>query len=406
MLSAQIPENDRYQTQGGQQGWYKQNSGIAARIFGLFFLDKLTGWASSESGLLGTTDGGSQWSIINSLRIFEIYFADKNNGWATADTSLVRTSNGGKDWQPVPFPHSGQLRVFGMDTLYLLGGDYDFARSTDAGNTWEDKHIGGYPLSMSFVNSQIGFLGGQQLLWFGPYPPEKGTNGAGFWVTTDGGASWSQKYCSLQENFETVYALDANILIGNTSKGNIVRSVNAGIEWDTVIGTAAAFDFFFLNEKAGYIADGTGDIHFTNDSGKIWVIQNSNVTTSLNSIFFVDSLNGWVAGDNGVVLHTVDGGKSFVYQHPFYDSLIIRVFPDPVTSSAVTFQYVLPESQHISITLCDQLGHWVQTMLQNDFQEQGIHTVPITLSSNANGTYYYQLISERYKSSGKITIIR
>jgi len=212
---------DQIQSQSDQtvglKGWYRQNSGVSTNITTLQFLDPNIGWAASESGLLGTTNGGANWSIINPLRIFSVYFADKNNAWAVADTSLVRSSNAGKDWQPVHSPFFGQMQVFGMDTLYLnngIGGK--FARSTNAGVTWNISMYGIFAQSTFFADSKFGFMGGNQSLWNGLPPPPKFTNGADFEITIDGGVTWIRKYCPLQENIDKIYAIDSNLLIANT----------------------------------------------------------------------------------------------------------------------------------------------------------------------------------------------
>lgn len=42
-----------------------------------------------------------------------------------------------------------------------------------------------------------------------------------------------------------------------------------------------------------------------------WYIQQSGVTTTLNSVYFVSLENGFAAGDNGVILKTVDKGASW-----------------------------------------------------------------------------------------------
>ncbi len=403
---------DQAQNQQGQppsQGWYQQLSSAAGGAGSIFFINRDTGWVTFGNGLFSTINGGTTWTLLSPPPTYIGYFADANNGWGQNDTALIRTSDGGKNWIPVYAPVTGQMQVFGMDTLYIYdAGSRRFARSTNAGQTWSDTVLDAVRgRSMSFAYSKLGFIGGFQILWFGPYPPQKGTNGAGLLVTTDGGITWTQKYCPLQEDLDLIHALDSSKIIANTSDANIVNSSDGGLTWDTTGYKASINSFFFLNKKTGYAACGTGDILFTGDSGKTWSRQNSTVNTELTSIFFVDSLSGWASGyDPAVILHTTNGGTSLVSQPPSYDSLSIQTFPDPVTGSSLNYHYILPSSQHVTLTLFDLMGNQVQIFLQNDFEDQGEHTVPITLLPFSNGSYYYQFQTEEYQSSGKITIIR
>jgi hypothetical protein len=164
---------------------------------------------------------------------------------------------------------------------------------------------------------------------------------------------------------------------------------------------------YFLNTARGYVVGGGGMIYSTNDSGQNWSPQNSMVTSSLYSVIFVDSLTGWASGEDGTIIHTVNGGKSLVKQSKLFDSLAVQVFPDPVQTSILNFHYALPSSQHVTLTLFDLTGKPVQVLLLNDFEPQGEHTIPISLLPNlANGIYIYRFQTEKYQSSGKITIIR
>jgi photosystem II stability/assembly factor-like uncharacterized protein len=406
------PAQDQTQNQlpQGTQGWSQQTIGTSLQVSTVFFINRDTGWAGAGDGTFATYDGGNSWIIINPLRIHGQHFVDANNGWAVSDTSIVRTSNGGKDWQPVQSPILGRIQTFGMDTIYIYNSILAlFARSSDGGNTWKDTSVVGAsgPEPMSFANSEFGFIGGDKIVWSGSPPPKKGTFGAGFTITTNGGITWTQKYCQVQERIDEIYALDSNTIFasaGTTNSVNMVHSNDGGNTWDTVKTGQWAQNYFFLNKKIGY-AVGGNIIQLTNDSGKTWILQNSTVTTSLFSIFFIDSLTGWASGDNGVVLHTTNGGTSYVAQNPSLDTLSIQTFPDPVTASTINFQYTLPVDQHVSLTLYDLLGQSAQILLQNDLETQGVHTLPFTLANLPNGSYYYVFLTEQYQSSGKITII-
>lgn len=409
--SAQNVNDHLPPTQQGVEGWTKQTIAAVGNSGRIFFINRDTGWVTFADGLFFTTNAGNQWNLIAPPPINTIYFSDVKNGWAVNDTSLIRTSDGGKTWKLIKSPVVGQVKTFGMDTIYTYeDGRWRFARSTDGGKTWVENGVevnnGQFPIT--FADSKYGFIGGENVPWRGNTPPAKNTPGAAFQKTTDGGITWKQKYCPLQENIGTLYALDQNTLLASASgaHSNMVRTTDGGNTWDTIFTGQWSEYYFFLNKMNGYALSGNL-IQYTNDGGKTWIMQPNSDPNYLNNIFFVDSLNGWIAGEHGVVLHTDNGGKSFVTQHPVYDSIEIRTFPDPVVTNApINFQYTLPIPQHVNLVLYDQLGHAVQVILQNEMQSQGSHTFPVNLMQNPNGTYYYQFVSEQYRSSGKITIIK
>ena len=406
---ASLAQNQPNQTQG-QQGWYRQQISAIGNSVSIFFIDQNTGWVVFDS-LYYTTDGGSTWKGIskvptgNPIPIHNLYFTDKNNGWAENDTTLVRTSDGGKNWQIVKAPFRGDMKVFGMDTIYLFNGGR-FGRTTDAGKNWIDMQVtqqGTSLINMSFSESKFGFIGGQKIVWNGNPPPQKGTFGASFWVTRDGGITWTQKYCPVQEGMDEIYDLDSNTFFASTENAHLVRSSNGGTKWDTVGQEIAGFDFFFLNKQIGYIADGRGVVLFSNDSGKTWITQNTGATTSLNSIFFVDSLNGWAAGDNGVVLHTTNGGKSLVRQYlPL--PLSVRAIPEPF-SIKTTLSYSIPKAANVDVKLYDVLGKEVYHVTSDGIQSEGAHSIEISGEHLPGGVYYFILTAGSFNGMGKVTKI-
>jgi photosystem II stability/assembly factor-like uncharacterized protein len=400
--------------QEGQSGWYKQESGTTTNLGSIFFLNKDTGWIGSSIGLFGTINAGDTWTMLTTSRgVGYPYFTDAKNGIGLSG-DIIRTTDGGQIWTPYGThpPTSGQMQVFGLDTIYIFNKlKPAFACSFDGGKTWKSQDTAlthAVTGAMSFADSKHGFLCGKQEQWFGNPPPPKGTNGAGLISTSDGGITWHDKYCPIQEDLSKIFALDSQqIYVGSYS--DVFYSPDAGKTWKQVFnkGGGNIDAMYFLNTARGYVVGGGGMIYSTNDSGQNWSPQNSMVTSSLYSVIFVDSLTGWASGEDGTIIHTVNGGKSLVKQSKLFDSLAVQVFPDPVQTSILNFHYALPSSQHVTLTLFDLTGKPVQVLLLNDFEPQGEHTIPVSLLPHfANGIYIYRFQTEKYQSSGKITIIR
>jgi hypothetical protein len=254
---------------------------------------------------------------------------------------------------------------------------------------------------MSFATSQIGFIGGEAVIWHDPPPPTKGIYGAGFAITTNGGASWQNKYCSIQDGFQLIFAADTKHIYAVGS--HIYYSSDAGNSWAQQSGGGGG-EFYFFNAGRGYSVVGD-EIWFTSDTGKTWIKQNSTVTTDLHGIYFVDTLTGWASGDKGVILHTINAGQSWVRQYLPFDSIIVQTYPEPAMTSKISFHYTIPSPQNVNITLYDATGKTIQSVLHNEFQMYGEHTVSAYVSKLPTGNYLYEFRGEKYTTSGVITII-
>jgi photosystem II stability/assembly factor-like uncharacterized protein len=113
------------------------------------FLDASHGWAVGYDGtVLGTTDGGKTWSLLQfdaawGRPYFDVLFFDADNGLlAGANGTLKKTADGGKTWDPVSSdvfadnPNLYNLVKLGDGSLLIAGERGFMARSTDKGATW------------------------------------------------------------------------------------------------------------------------------------------------------------------------------------------------------------------------------------------------------------------------------
>jgi photosystem II stability/assembly factor-like uncharacterized protein len=57
----------------------------------------------------------------------------------------------------------------------------------------------------------------------------------------------------------------------------------------------------FVNDKLGWIVGGSGMVLRTEDKGKTWVRQNSQLTESLYGLY-MDKKGGWAVGKKGLIL--------------------------------------------------------------------------------------------------------
>jgi photosystem II stability/assembly factor-like uncharacterized protein len=276
-------------------GWTKQRSGSLAWLHAVYFLDENKGWAVGGKGaLLVTEDGGSVWRVRarpteDALR--DVYFVDEQNGWLVCERSiydlktkeeprtyLLRTTDGGQSWK--------QVNVIGKDVDarlvralfteagrgWAFGEEGALYTTRDGGENWERQRVPTRNLLLGgwFLNSEQGWLVGA---------------GATLLQTSDGGETWRM-----------------GTLIG-------FEPSSTGNEGARRVRFNAAS---FVDKRRGWAVGTEGRIFKTQDGGRTWSEQSSNVRADLYDVKFFDEFEGWAAGAQGTLIHTTDGGRRWV----------------------------------------------------------------------------------------------
>ena len=83
---------------------------------------------------------------------------------------------------------------------------------------------------------------------------------------------------------------------------------------------------------------------------------------------------------------------------------LLQSFPNPVTSLA-TIEFEITTRGHINLDIFDSFGNHLISVLSSEFN-QGMHQIPIDMSSYPNGIYYYQLESDNHIDVKKLLVIR
>lgn len=274
--------------------WTKQRSGSLAWLHAVYFLDENHGWAVGSKGvLLATDDGGETWRA--SLRPLEdtlqdVYFSDEQNGWLVCERSiydlktndeprtyLMRTTDGGKTWKRVNvigkdvdarlvralFTREGRGWAFGEGGLLYT--------TRDGGLNWERQLVPTRHLLLGgwFLNATQGWIVGA---------------GATILQTTDGGETWR-----------------TTILLNEAGGRDIADSQH--VRFNAVS---------FADRLHGWAVGAKGRVFITNDGGRTWREQQSNVRADLYDVKFVNAVEGWAVGAEGTLIHTMDGGLRWV----------------------------------------------------------------------------------------------
>ncbi len=270
------------------------------------------GWAVTQDRnyLLFTADGGETWldatpsglhplpSGITSLSI-QPFFLDEHTAWFTPNSTtsgtLYHTQDSGVTWTATALPFLNARYFFlnlnagfAIVDLGAGAGSHYVAiyRTMDGGGTWtevfahepgESKSLpeSGTKNGLTFLDLNYGWVGGSIPM----------TDYFHFYMTSDGGATWSQ---------ETDISLPA---------------IYADVFLDV-------WQPFFMNNTVGYLpiramaTDGMVYlmVYRSSDDGQTWTYQNAVQDGSAVDFYSIDG--GWMAAGTGL-FHTTDGGAAW-----------------------------------------------------------------------------------------------
>jgi photosystem II stability/assembly factor-like uncharacterized protein len=248
------------------------------RLFDATFSADQEAWVVGYPGLLvHSTDGGRTWQRqcgVTDQALFAVDFTDAQHGWVVGRAgSLLLTADGGKNWEPhAPLCED---HLFGVDFVdaqhgWAVGNFGRVVRTSDGGRTWTSEVLA--PMAnaslhaVHFVNTQRGFVGGENPLW----------------------------EAQIDNTVQTA------------TLSNAFSTNDGGVTW-TVMKTGIPFtlyDIFFEDEKTGWVVGAKGSLAKTTDGGATWRVMPTHAKAHLLKIAKArDGL--WIAGTEGVVLKVV-----------------------------------------------------------------------------------------------------
>lgn len=243
---------------GTRPGEQDRINGYMVTIWGISFVDRLTGWGVGNKGQVWKTeDGGKSWKVVS--RPFSFYhFVNSTTGWDTRSrtdakrrkTDLVKTTDGGKTWTI--------QKVFDAE---------------------------GVGIQFYFVNDTTGWAVGEE--WGSDSGGSKLLN---IYIihTNDGGKTWTTQFT---EPAGTKFGFETRLI-----------------------------DVFFLDKQSGWVVGSNGLILHTKNGGRKWEYLPNGPKLYLNRIHFFNNSTGIMIADNGSLENenseggiylTKDGGKSW-----------------------------------------------------------------------------------------------
>ncbi len=138
--------------------------------------------------------------LIESPSLIQIRFLNERDGWGITETQVVRTNDGGVTWHNVTPPevtetgYSVDWFVLDNDHVWIQQPDnanYPFAgfqyRTIDGGIHWNK-------IDVPFSDARVSFLDSNNGWALADLGIGAGSNAVAVYQTTDGGATWIQKF--------------------------------------------------------------------------------------------------------------------------------------------------------------------------------------------------------------------
>ncbi len=322
-------------TEDGGTTWVQQAQGSWDHNYqGIYFRDNNVGWVvgrihffSYTSGILKTSNGGTTWSITDSLpdcsEMTSIHFIDEDIGFAGGWNNLYKTDDGGTNWYPLttePGFYPGAIAT-SQEKLVLSGGygylvenACDVLVSDDMGATWQTNNN-------QVVGSEIRVVEAIDSLhvWFMHNSADKH-----LFRTENGGETWEQVMTTPGYYFRDLSFItpDQGWAILHhfaTNSNKMVMTDDGGDTWDTlanIVGGINVYGLQFRSETHGWLlAHGEG-IYRTQDGGSAWELCLSQ-GPYIGKAYFIDEQRGWapaLGSDlvSSILFSTTDGGTTWV----------------------------------------------------------------------------------------------
>ena len=220
-----------------------------------------------------TENSGANWTILRpcSYNLVGVDFREDNPNWGLTvnyNGSIYLTKDGGYTWHHI-YPY----------------GDYN---------------------TISFIDSNTGFIG---------------TSNGDILKVTGGGTKLSIVYYdnNNQQPIKSIHFVDSTHGWALTSHGKILYTSNGGANWSEQVHSvnsknANLTGVKFVSPTEGWVVGTGGTILHTTDGGNTWAEQVSGTTQNLNDVNFVDANHGWAVGKGSTILNTTDGGNTWTKQ--------------------------------------------------------------------------------------------
>jgi photosystem II stability/assembly factor-like uncharacterized protein len=321
------------------------------------FVDRLTGWAAGDGGMIyRTDDGGKNWAELPGavvpngvVDVSRVQFADTQTGWmlgemrgrdgGEAQTVLLSTTDGGQIWQQQTMPGLLSFHFVSAKLGWAAGRGGGVFKTTDGGLRWKRlesiERLVAQPAESSAFNfgfSDVNFIDAEHGWAVGNFYGRARTHIGGLFVTTDGGETWRRMPIVIQAQnnatrftrglLHAVKFTDVNhgTVTGEMEDGEetfvfTLRTRDGGQTWEQArVPSRSIQGTQFVDAARGWAAApaeraGSADkavydtvLLKTANGGQTWEPDYVARGSRVRGVFFISPTQGWAVGDGGLIL--------------------------------------------------------------------------------------------------------
>ena len=216
-----------------------------------------------------TTDGGRSWRETSALGPFfdagfGLHFVDRYTGAAVGENGVIlRTADGGETWRPQVSPVTSSLDQVALATELdgiAVGEDGVILRTANGGARWSVVPSGTtqHLRAVAFADRVTAVAVGEQGVIL---------------RTTDGGSTWQPSSSATPTSLSAVAFANETVGIAVGAGGIIVRTVDAGRTWRVVHGILAPLYGVCFSDARRAVAVAEQQVLVTDDGGENWAVH-------------------------------------------------------------------------------------------------------------------------------------
>ena len=225
------------------------------------------------------------------------------------------------------------IHFFNHSTGVAITYEGKIYKSIDNGVTWTLQYSNPTPdqpfSQILFTDSNVGYVvgGSTSCGGTGCIP-----SGGVILKTIDGGNSWTNVLLKSRVSFVSISSNSSGDLfaISNGTKGRILKSTNAGINWTTIDSTDFSLVKITFSNSYGFCTGKDGKIMRSPDNGNTWELATTLIANYTDDIKF-NSGNGYCIANNQTVYKTIDNGNNWTQKfHTEFQTYILN----PLTTNS------------------------------------------------------------------------